>query len=277
MDISLSSAEYNILGQICQRRKDPFRAQCLETNVSRVAVKSTAFSRQRSLGMIYSDPEWSGWDGEAAGTKVEDGSTELHGNGGCHGSIPCWAMRFRNTRDGRVQAKDVDGPDSTWRALRGWQDVSKLSPKLGWATLNFCFNQWPHISSLARARTQRWDHSCLRKFMCLLGQIGGHVIAMLHNDYFYRLGWNVAWRSKEEAGPIPRRCSLNYSLEKSMFSKWMAVECYLSVQSELHLQEAESELGRCGWESVMLAWYWRAWAGTCDGGRRAEHEFSLRI
>lgn len=38
-----------------------------------------------------------------------------------------------------------------------------------------------------------------------------------------------------------------------MFSKWMAVECYLSVQSELHLQEAESELGRCGWESVMLA------------------------
>lgn len=164
----------------------------------------------------------------------------------------------------RVQAKDVDGSDSTWRALPGWQDVSKLSPKPGWATLNFCFNQWPHISSLESARTQRWGHSCLRKFMCLLGQSGGHVIAMLHNNYFYRVGWNVAWRSKEEAGPILRRCSLSYSLEKSMFSKWMAVECYLSGQSKLLLQEAESELGRCD-AGVVLE-------GTCDGGRRAQHE-----
>lgn len=190
-------------------------------------------------------PEWSGWVGEAAGTKVEDGSTELRGNGGCHGNLSCWAMQFRNTRDGRVQARDAEGSDSTWRALPGWQDVFKLSPKPGWAPLNFCFNQRPHISSLASARMQRWGHSCLRKFMCLLGQIGGHVIAMLHDDCFYRLGWNVAWRSKEEAGPVPRRCSLSCSLEKSAFSRWMAVECCLSGQSKLHLQEAESGLGRC--------------------------------
>jgi hypothetical protein len=57
---------------------------------------------------------------EAAGTKMEDRSTELNGNGGCHGSQPCWVMWLRNTKEGRVQAKDIDGQDFTWGSSPVW-------------------------------------------------------------------------------------------------------------------------------------------------------------
>lgn len=223
--------------------------------------------------MIHCDPEWSVWSRGGSWFQVEDGSTELHGNGGCHGSIPCWWFGSETQGTGESGLRMQMGWILLGEPCLTWQDVSKLSPKLGWATLNFCFNHWPHISPLVSTRMQRCGHSCLRKCIRLLGQIGRHGMAVPHNDYFYRLGWNQGWRSREKASPIPRRCSLSYNLVKSrVFSKWMARECYPFGQSNLRLQDSESELGRCVWKSVMLAWYWTTWVGTCDGGSRAENE-----
>lgn len=85
-----------------------------------------------------------------------------------------------------------------------------------------------------------------------LGQTDRHVIAMLPNDFFFI---DLAGAGVEGAKRklVHYQEGAGYSLEKRArcFSggwRWSAIA---SGQSRLHLQNAESELGRCIWKSAV--------------------------